>query len=249
MNVEHVPNWLPHDLKQELLHYLKTEQPYFKVCYKSGRFKKQCVTPCWTNCYTEGSYLKQLQPYQEMPQVYLKLKTLLEVKLQTKFNVCLVRLYKNGNDNIHWHTDARKFLGVNPIVASISLGDDRKFQMRKPTHLWPTKSNPWKSKLYEWKLKSGDLFVMKGDTQHQWWHRVPKEPKKSYRFNINFRYIKDTHDAQDGVDTYYKYCVFGDNETQDCKKFDDIWIKSSLCQFFSKTCHKITPCSNNYPMN
>ena len=54
-----------------------------------------------------------------------------------KFNMILLRLYFDGNDNIAWHTDGRTFLGKEPVIASLSLGFPATFEMRKMTNVWP----------------------------------------------------------------------------------------------------------------
>lgn len=43
-----------------------------------------------------------------------------------------MRLCSKGNDNIAWHTDGRVFLEDEAVVASISLGSSRWFEMKKP---------------------------------------------------------------------------------------------------------------------
>ncbi|GMH55373.1 hypothetical protein TrRE_jg1256, partial [Triparma retinervis] len=60
--------------------------------------------------------------------------------LKTPFNAVLVRLYFDGDDNIAWHTDGRKFLGPTPTIASLSFGASASFQLRKMTDCWPSVS-------------------------------------------------------------------------------------------------------------
>ena len=52
------------------------------------------------------------------------------------FNVVLVRCYLNGDDSIAWHTDAREFLGKPTVVASLSFGGERSFEMKRVAKLW-----------------------------------------------------------------------------------------------------------------
>jgi alkylated DNA repair dioxygenase AlkB len=72
-----------------------------------------------------------MSPYQEFPPFLQALKQELETHLKTKFNIVLMRLYLTGEDNIAWHTDGREFLGKETVVASISLGEPRRFEMKK----------------------------------------------------------------------------------------------------------------------
>jgi alkylated DNA repair dioxygenase AlkB len=63
----------------------------------------------------------------------LKLKKKLESKTQHKFNSVLINYYRNGQDSNGWHSDDEPELGVNPIIASISLGGARDFHLRHKT--------------------------------------------------------------------------------------------------------------------
>lgn len=96
------------------------------------------------------------------------------------FNVCLANLYRDGNDSNGWHADNEKELGKNPVIASISLGVTRRFDLK---HI---KTN----ERFSFKLNHGSLLIMGGEMQHYWKHQVPKERKiKDSRVNLTFRYI------------------------------------------------------------
>lgn len=111
----------------------------------------------------------------------LEIKNKIETKIKSEFNSVLLNLYRDGNDSISWHTDAEKELGKNPIIASVNLGETRKFQLR---HIIS------KEKV-EIDLKHGSLLVMQGELQHFWQHQVPKTKDiKKERINLTFRTIK-----------------------------------------------------------
>lgn len=79
-----------------------------------------------------------------------------------------------------WHADRELELGKQPVIASVSLGVARRFDLRH------NRSGVVQS----FSLKGGSLLVMKGDTQAQWRHRVPKEPRVSgERINLTFRWV------------------------------------------------------------
>ena len=67
--------------------------------------------------------------------------TLLEVKDQIEkhtgfnFNSVLANWYRDGQDSNGWHADNEKELGVNPIIASVTLGTERVFQMVRKSPL------------------------------------------------------------------------------------------------------------------
>ena len=97
------------------------------------------------------------------------------------FNVCLANLYRDGSDSMGWHADDEKELGINPTIASISLGAERIF------HLKHKKDTTAKHKI---RLQHGSLLVMQGTTQEFWKHQLPKTKKKvGPRVNLTFRKI------------------------------------------------------------
>jgi alkylated DNA repair dioxygenase AlkB len=97
------------------------------------------------------------------------------------YNFILVNYYSTGSDSISFHSDSETFLGPNPCIASLSLGAPRDFQLR---HIhYKTNAEP----VQKFTLESGDMVVMRGKTQHDWQHAVPKRAKAEGRINITFR--------------------------------------------------------------
>ena len=97
------------------------------------------------------------------------------------FTTVLANLYRNEKDSNGWHSDNEKELGRNPIIASVSFGEERKFQLK---HI---SDNNVKLSL---NLNHGSLLVMKDGSQIHYKHQIPKttQPKKS-RINLTFRTI------------------------------------------------------------
>ena len=60
----------------------------------------------------------------------LVLKEQIEKICGEKFNYVLVNLYRNGQDSNGWHADDELALGKNPIIASLSLGATRRFDLK-----------------------------------------------------------------------------------------------------------------------
>ena len=109
------------------------------------------------------------------------IKSKIENQINTIFTTCLINLYRDGNDSNGWHADDEKELGLNPIIASVSLGEDRMFHFKHKTN------KNWKQKMI---LQHGSLLIMKGQTQHTWLHQLPKTKKKiGKRINLTFRVI------------------------------------------------------------
>ena len=130
------------------------------------------------------TYSKITRTPQNFIPILNELKQRIEIKSGAKFNSCLANLYHNGNEGMSWHADDEKELGLKPIIASLSLGASRRFSF---------KHNETKRKV-DLNLNSGDLLIMKGETQKNWVHALPKSKKVTApRLNLTFRFIHDPH--------------------------------------------------------
>ena len=125
------------------------------------------------------------------------------------YNFCLVNYYATGADSISYHSDDERFLGPNPAIASFSLGAKRDFLMKHkpvPPNIKgppPALSNAPPLKL---PLSSGDMVLMRGKTQANWLHSIPKRKggeSDSGRINITFRKAL----VRGGTENYYQYNV------------------------------------------
>jgi len=112
----------------------------------------------------------------------LDIKSRIEVVSRTNFNSVLLNYYRDHRDSMGLHSDDEPELGVQPILASLSLGVERTFILKhkrektlKPVRL---------------KLASGSLLLMKGETQRHWKHGIDKESRPcGPRINLTFRRI------------------------------------------------------------
>jgi alkylated DNA repair dioxygenase AlkB len=59
-----------------------------------------------------------------------ELREQLRNELGVDFNSCLANLYRDGSDSVGYHSDDEPELGPRPTIASISLGDRRRFVLR-----------------------------------------------------------------------------------------------------------------------
>ena len=122
-----------------------------------------------------------MQPH-EFTDELLEIKEKIENKTSVVFTTCLLNLYRDGKDSNGWHADDEKELGQNPVIASITLGQERFF------HLKHKKKKDLKQKLL---LKHGSLLLMEGETQHHWLHQIPKTTRNiGERINLTFRVIQ-----------------------------------------------------------
>ena len=111
-----------------------------------------------------------------------RIKTKLESSLGIEFTSCLANLYRDGQDSNGWHADDEKSLGKNPVIASVSFGEKRKFNFKHRNN------SSLKESLI---LEHGSLLIMKGKTQHFWLHQIPKTRKPvGKRINLTFRIIQ-----------------------------------------------------------
>lgn len=123
----------------------------------------------------------KMQPHPWNP-ILQKIKSRVESVSDTNFTTVLLNQYRDGKDSNGWHADNEKELGTNPIIASISFGAERVFQL-KHNSISGLKQNIL--------LEHGSLLLMKGTTQHFWKHQIPKTSKPiGSRINLTFRVIK-----------------------------------------------------------
>lgn len=111
-----------------------------------------------------------------------QLQQQLEQVSGARFNSALVNLYRDGKDSVDWHSDDEPELGANPVIASISLGAVRRFQLKHKTRR--------DLALQTLQLEHGSLLLMAGAFQHHWRHRLPKmQGVSAPRINITFRWV------------------------------------------------------------
>ena len=108
------------------------------------------------------------------------LRTACETHIGHTFNGALLNLYRTGQDAMGWHSDDEAVNGPNPVIASISLGAERRFDFRhKQTR-----------EVISLVLPHGSLLVMSGACQTHWLHRIAKTTRELQpRINVTFRHL------------------------------------------------------------
>ena len=112
----------------------------------------------------------------------------------------IINDYATGDDSISYHSDDEAFLGVNPNIASLSLGQPRDFYLRRKAPAGievPAATSPSGSKgvgpaasrhTEKMQLHDGSLLIMRGKTQKDYEHSIPKRKNITVgRINITFR--------------------------------------------------------------
>jgi alkylated DNA repair dioxygenase AlkB len=131
--------------------------------------------------YTYSGIRSEPNPWTES---LLQMRTSVEALAGQRFNSVLVNQYRNGSDSVSWHSDDEPELGQNPVIASLSLGATRLFQL---------KHTRYNTRRTEFELTHGSLLLMRGSTQHHWLHQVPKTRRAcGVRVNLTFRSIRMT---------------------------------------------------------
>jgi alkylated DNA repair dioxygenase AlkB len=128
--------------------------------------------------YTYSNISMQPQPW---TVTLTEIKARVEVKAETEFNSVLLNLYRHGQDSVAWHSDDEEELGEEPVIASVSLGATRRFQLRRRDR---------RDDRRELELGHGSLLLMRGSTQRNWEHQVPKTAKSvDPRINLTYRRV------------------------------------------------------------
>jgi len=111
-----------------------------------------------------------------------EIKQKIENETDVRFNSVLANCYRDGKDGVGWHADDEEELGEEPVIASVSFGEERIFQLKHKEDKTLKKS---------FVLPHGSLLVMRGLTQKKWLHQLPKSAKlMQKRINLTFRIIQ-----------------------------------------------------------
>jgi alkylated DNA repair dioxygenase AlkB len=166
---------------------------YFKILLEQLAWQQDHITlfgkthlqPRLTALYANNNKVYSYSNIKMYPKPFSE--SLLEIKKeadnigQLNFTTCLANLYRNGSDSNGWHADNEKELGKQPIIASVSFGEERYFHLKHKTK---------KTLKHKIKLQHGSLLLMKGATQEHWLHQIPKTKKEiCERINLTFRVI------------------------------------------------------------
>ena len=163
---------------QSCLHDLNWETGFIKIFGKTHQIPR--LQSWYADDGIEYTYSgKKLQRH-NWNKTLIEIKQEIESITSIKFNSVLANLYRNGNDSMGLHSDNEKELGVNPIIASLSLGESRDIHF-KHKKIKTSINIP---------QTSGQLIVMSGQTQKYWKHEIKKTKKfKKPRINLTFRNI------------------------------------------------------------
>jgi alkylated DNA repair dioxygenase AlkB len=220
--------YIPKEVERDLFKFLRQELFFYRVQYKikRGAVETQISTPRWTTVFgvddssffgPDGSLLDS-KTSNAIPQDRYKckprpipgclnfLRKITEGSTGCTFNFCLVNYYASGNDSISFHSDDERFLGLEPAIASFSLGGKRDFLMKHKPIAPSLDTQRIETKTLKLPLASGDMIPMRGSTQSKWLHSIPKRKGgESDRGRINITFRKAL--VKGGTENYYQYNV------------------------------------------
>jgi alkylated DNA repair dioxygenase AlkB len=129
------------------------------------------------SAYVYSGVRNELVP---MPPQLELIKKRLEDETGAAYNSCLANLYRDGRDSLSYHSDDEPELGPRPTIASVSLGDRRRFQLKHVAS----------GQRWTLDLGAGDLLIMTDESQSDYRHAVPKTTRPiGPRLNLTFRFF------------------------------------------------------------
>ncbi|WWC93990.1 hypothetical protein V866_000828 [Kwoniella sp. B9012] len=188
INLEDAQKW--YDDLLNLDTYQPTLKLYGRTFPQSRQIAAYSTTPNATLSYS-GSSITMHHPF---PAILEEIRDRLERDLGVRFNHCMLNRYDDGNVYIGKHSDNLN----NLVIASISLGAERKFIMTPRLPSKNSKNSMTKDveerledrKKISWILGNGSLVIMQGTTQEFWKHEIPKEPSvRRGRISLTFRQL------------------------------------------------------------
>lgn len=186
-DVRYAAAWLECAEADALFERLREEIPWDR--HRLRMFGRDVEAPrlsCWIGDQ-DAAYIyshSRFEPHPWTPTL-LSLRDRVSQACDARFNSVLANLYRDGRDSMGWHSDDEAELGVQPVIASLSLGAERRFRFR-PRLPRGTRTVPPLGIT----LSHGSLLCMAGDTQHRYQHDVPKSASVcAARLNLTFRLI------------------------------------------------------------
>jgi alkylated DNA repair dioxygenase AlkB len=185
-----LPQWLSAEEAEAIFIALHTTIPW--ETHRLRLFGREVDAPrlsCWIGD-PHASYVysgTRFEPH-PWPPVLASLRERLQHACGARFNSVLANLYRDGRDSMGWHSDDERELGNHPLIASLSLGAERRFRLRRRL---PRTVKPAPSDTVSLVLPSGSVLRMAGATQRLYRHDLPKtRVAVGPRINLTFRWIE-----------------------------------------------------------
>jgi alkylated DNA repair dioxygenase AlkB len=182
-NVIFIPGFLTCGEADALLGRIRAEaafkQNYIQLYGRKAIPRLEAWYGSWDYPYSKGVVLKAVPMPDYLQAVIDKIKA----AGFGEFDAVLINRYRDGSDYISPHSDD-DYGDPEPTIPSLTLGAARPFRLAKIV----SGSKLDKSTTIEYLPQHGDLLVMRGQTNAEWQHWVPKTSKPvGERINLTFR--------------------------------------------------------------
>lgn len=177
-------SWLSEPMASQYLDQLLAQTPWQQPQVRV--YGKKYPVPRLMAWYGDAgaSYGYSGLRHQPLPwtQLLARLRQQVEQACSHAFNGVLLNLYRDGQDANGWHSDDEPELGSCPLIASVSLGAARRFDLRR---------RDGSGQRISLELAHGSLLVMAGATQQYWQHQIARTNRvREPRLNLTFRYVQ-----------------------------------------------------------
>ncbi|NQV69164.1 MAG: alpha-ketoglutarate-dependent dioxygenase AlkB [Pseudohongiella sp.] len=167
-------------LLQELLKQIPWQQETLKI---AGKVIAVPRLQCWMGDSESHYGYSGIRLKPECWNVpVMQIRQRVEKLSALEFNSVLINYYRNGQDSVAWHADDERELGNEPVIASVSFGAERVFQLKRKKGNQPGK--------FQLTLRHGSVLIMGSGLQDNWLHQLPKvKGLDAPRINLTFRNI------------------------------------------------------------
>jgi len=187
-DVAYIPDFLTQAEADELLARIRTaadfRQNYIQIYGLKAIPRLEAWYGTWDYPYSKGVVLKAAP----MPDYLQAVIDKIAAAGFGTFNAVLINRYRDGKDYISPHSDD-DYGDAEPTIPSLTLGAARPFRLAKMVVNEVNRMKLDKTTTVEFLPGHGDLLVMRGRTNAEWQHWVPKTAKPvGERINLTFRY-------------------------------------------------------------
>jgi len=180
-SLRYIPNFIGAQESQALIAKWTTELDWVRS--EITLFGRKVPIPRLNTWYGDQPYSYSGTHFEAKPWTpeLQQIRKKIEDYSDLQFNSVLINWYRDGQDCMGWHSDNEASLGKNPQIASVSLGERRKFALREKKD---------KKNKRDMVLDDGSLLLMLGETQSLWQHSLPRtKVPLECRVNLTFRLI------------------------------------------------------------
>lgn len=173
----YIPSFFDKETADALFVILRDHIPWEHVRIRGV---PQRLGTCWIGsvAYEYSRQVRPAAPWRPTPRAIARaVESYLFGKTGDSFEGVLLNYYQDGDTRLGFHADNEPVIVPDSPIASISLGDSRRFVLKHNAT----------GTTHELTLGHGSLLVMQGTTQRFWQHAVPPARGAGPRINLTFR--------------------------------------------------------------